>query len=111
MVIFLGGKASGFKNVHDHDTYDADGTRLFQVRGTCDYDTRAEQKEEVSASLNSDDAFLLETPDKTYLWVGKVSQCSSFLKRKNSQYFVDNYMFLFLVFYGLYLYFYEVINQ
>lgn len=31
MVVFLGGKASGFKNVHDHDTYDADGTRLFRV--------------------------------------------------------------------------------
>lgn len=31
MVVFLGGKASGFKNVHDHDTYDVDGTRLFRV--------------------------------------------------------------------------------
>ena len=33
MVVFAGGKASGFNNVHDHDTYDADGTRLFRVRG------------------------------------------------------------------------------
>jgi hypothetical protein len=31
MVVFLGGKASGFRNLRDHDTYDADGTRLFQV--------------------------------------------------------------------------------
>jgi hypothetical protein len=31
MVVFLGGKASGFRNLHDHDTYDVDGTRLFQV--------------------------------------------------------------------------------
>lgn len=30
-MVFLGGKASGFKNVHDHDTYDVDGTRLFRV--------------------------------------------------------------------------------
>ena len=30
MVVFSGGKASGFKNVHDHDTYDADGTRMFR---------------------------------------------------------------------------------
>ncbi|KAA0186575.1 hypothetical protein HAZT_HAZT004260 [Hyalella azteca] len=80
MVIFMGGKASGFKNVHDHDTYDVDGTRLFQasglycstnVRGTCDYDVRAEQRPEVTASLNSDDVFVLETPAKTYVWIGK----------------------------------------
>jgi hypothetical protein len=31
MIVFLGGKASGFRNLHDHDTYDADGTRFFQV--------------------------------------------------------------------------------
>ena len=72
MVIFMGGKASGFKNVHDHDTYDVDGTRLFQVRGTCANDVRAEQRQEVAASLNSDDVFVLETPAKTYLWLGKV---------------------------------------
>ena len=71
MVVFLGGKASGFKNIHDHDTYDVDGTRLFQVRGTCDTDVRAEQRPEVAASLNSDDAFVLETPTTTFLWVGK----------------------------------------
>jgi hypothetical protein len=29
--VFLGGKASGFRNLRDHDTYDVDGTRLFQV--------------------------------------------------------------------------------
>ena len=73
MVTFMGGKASGFKNVHDHDTYDADGTRLFQVRGTCEADVRAEQRPEVAASLNSDDVFILETPEKTYIWCGKVS--------------------------------------
>ncbi|XP_069161858.1 gelsolin, cytoplasmic isoform X3 [Procambarus clarkii] len=71
MVVFLGGKASGFKNVHDHDTYDVDGTRLFRVRGTCDFDTRAVQVPEVAGSLNADDAFVLETPGKTYLWIGK----------------------------------------
>ncbi|KAF2363520.1 Gelsolin-like domain [Trinorchestia longiramus] len=71
MVLFMGGKASGFKNVHDHDTYDVDGTRLFQVRGTCELDVRAEQRAEVAASLNSDDVFVLETPSNTYVWVGK----------------------------------------
>jgi len=29
--VFLGGKASGFRNLRDYDTYDVDGTRLFQV--------------------------------------------------------------------------------
>lgn len=38
-----GGKASGFKNVHDHDSYDVDGTRLFHVKGTSDVDIRAIQ--------------------------------------------------------------------
>ncbi|KAK3866018.1 hypothetical protein Pcinc_028417, partial [Petrolisthes cinctipes] len=71
MVVFLGGKASGFKNIHDHDTYDVDGTRLFRVRGTCDFDTRAIQVPEVAGSLNSDDVFVLETPSQTYLWIGK----------------------------------------
>lgn len=71
MVVFLGGKASGFKNVHDHDTYDVDGTRLFRVRGTCELDTRAQQVAEEAGSLNSDDVFVLETPAKTYLWIGK----------------------------------------
>ena len=31
MIIFTGGRASGFRNVHDYDSYDLDGTRLFQV--------------------------------------------------------------------------------
>nr|XP_027221280.1 gelsolin, cytoplasmic-like [Penaeus vannamei] len=71
LVVFLGGKASGFKNVHDHDTYDADGTRLFRVRGTCDFDTRAIQMAEEASSLNGDDVFVLETPGATYLWIGQ----------------------------------------
>ena len=31
MVVHAGGKASGFKNRADVDSYDKDGTRLFQV--------------------------------------------------------------------------------
>ncbi|KAJ9596280.1 hypothetical protein L9F63_027096, partial [Diploptera punctata] len=71
MIVFLGGKASGFRNLKDHDTYDVDGTRLFQVRGTCADDVRAVQVPEVSASLSSDDVFVLETPGATYVWIGK----------------------------------------
>jgi len=76
MVVFSGGKASGFKNITDHDTYDADGTRLFRVRGVdCDGSscTRAEQVEELTASLNSEDVFVLETPAKTFIWTGQAS--------------------------------------
>lgn len=70
-VVFSGGKASGFKNLRDHDTYDVDGTRLFRVRGTDEEDVRAVQMPEVAASLASDDAFILETPATTYIWIGK----------------------------------------
>jgi len=73
MVVFLGGHASGFRNVHDMDTYDADGTRLFHVRGTCEADTRAVQVAEVAASLSPDDVFVLETPSATYIWQGQQS--------------------------------------
>ena len=72
MVVFSGGKASGFRNVHDHDTYDADGTRMFRVRGTCAEDVRATQVQEVAASLNSEDVFILETPGNTWIWTGEV---------------------------------------
>ncbi len=50
-----------------------DGTRLFHVRGTNDYNTRAVQVEEKASSLNSNDCFVLETPKCTYIWYGKVS--------------------------------------
>ena len=73
MVVHSGGKASAFKNRADEDTYDVDGTRLFHVRGTNEFDTRAAQVEEKAASLNSNDCFVLETPTCTYIWYGKVS--------------------------------------
>ncbi|XP_065073533.1 gelsolin isoform X3 [Ochlerotatus camptorhynchus] len=70
MINFTGGHASGFKNVHDHDTYDVDGTRLFRIRGTSSDDVRAEQLPETASSLASDDVFILETPSATYVWHG-----------------------------------------
>lgn len=73
MVVFMGGHHSGFRNLQDHDTYDVDGTRFFQVRGTSDDDVRTVQVPEVAASLSSDDVFILETPSTTYLWLGKVT--------------------------------------
>ena len=70
-TIFTKGKASGFKNIHDHDSYDVDGTRLFRIRGTCAEDVRATQVEETASALASDDVFILETPKNTYIWYGK----------------------------------------
>ena len=43
MVIHSGGKASGFANNKDTDSYDIDGISLFHVRGTEPADTRAMQ--------------------------------------------------------------------
>jgi hypothetical protein len=71
MIIHSGGKASGFKNRADSDSYDIDGVRLFHVRGTSPGTMRAVQVEEKAASLNSNDSFVLETPKATYLWYGK----------------------------------------
>lgn len=69
----MGGKASGFRNLHDHDTYDVDGTRLFRIRGTNEDNVRATQLPEVAGSLNSDDVFVLETPNNLYIWNGNVN--------------------------------------
>ncbi len=43
------------------------------MRGTNEYNTRAVQVEEKATSLNSNDCFVLETPQCTYIWYGKVS--------------------------------------
>eukprot|EP00056_Hartaetosiga_gracilis_P012462 m.198992 g.198992 ORF g.198992 m.198992 type:complete len:666 (-) comp13692_c2_seq2:133-2130(-) len=71
MVVHEGGHASGWKNVDDKDSYDTDGTRLFQVRGTNEWNTRAIQADEEPKSLNSGDVFVLETPANVFLWFGK----------------------------------------
>lgn len=75
MVIHNGGIGAGWKNKEgekvNEDSYDLDGTRLFHIRGTNDFNTRAIQVEEKPVSLNSGDCFILETPKQLYLWFGK----------------------------------------
>lgn len=71
LVIHAGGIGSGFKNVDQADEYDTDGVRLFHVRGTNEWNTRAVQVEEVAASLNTTDAFIYETPEQLFVWSGK----------------------------------------
>ena len=51
MVIHSGGKASGFKNKKDADSYDTDGVSLYHVRGFDADDTRAVQVAEAASSL------------------------------------------------------------
>ncbi|XP_037922768.1 gelsolin isoform X3 [Hermetia illucens] len=70
LITFIGGHASGFKNVDDPETYES-GVRLFRVRGTCQEDVRADQRPAIASSLASDDAFILEVADKVYVWKGR----------------------------------------
>jgi len=89
MIVHAGGKASGFKNKQDADSYDTDGISLFHVKGNSDLDTCAVQVEEVAASLNSGDCFVLLTPSMMYEWQGSsssseekavASKCSAILQ-------------------------------
>jgi len=70
MVIHAGGRASGFKNVADADSFDDDGVSLFHVRGSNALNVCGVQTEEKAASLNSMDCFVLVTPGAVYSWHG-----------------------------------------
>ena len=70
MIVHDGGKASGFKNVADGDSFDDDGISLFHVRGTSALNSYGEQVEEKPSSMNSMDCFVLVTPTHTYSWHG-----------------------------------------
>ena len=74
MVVHTGGHASGFKNCINHNGYahESDETKLYHVRGTNEFDTRAVQVEPKASSLNSNDCFVLLTSPDTYIWYGKV---------------------------------------
>jgi hypothetical protein len=89
MVIHSGGKASGFKNSKEVDTARQNGTidrygsfyllllftdtALYHVRGTNPLNTRGVQVDAQASSLNSNDSFVLLTPQGAYLWYGKGS--------------------------------------
>lgn len=70
MVVHAGGKASGFKNREDTDSYDVDGVGLFHIKGTNEVNTYGVQVAEVATSLNSGDCFVLVTPSTVYVWQG-----------------------------------------
>lgn len=71
MIIHSGGKASGFSNRDDQDSYDTDGIALFHVKGTTKENTIGVQVEEKASSLNSGDCFVLVCPTYVYIWVGQ----------------------------------------
>jgi len=71
MVIHSGGVASGFKNKNEKDTSAPSEVALYHVRGTNELNTRGVQVESKAVSLNSNDVFVLLTPDTMYVWRGK----------------------------------------
>lgn len=71
LIVFLGGHASGFKNIKEHDTYVDGETRLYRIRGTNDVDVRASQQPAIAKSLESDDVFIIENGTNVWLWFGK----------------------------------------
>merc|ERR1712136_382617 len=74
MIVYSGGKATGYKNREEEYSYDVDGTSLFRVRGTCPEDVMGTQiQPECASSLYTDDVFILENPSKTWIWAGRDS--------------------------------------
>ncbi|NWW73357.1 VILI protein, partial [Climacteris rufus] len=65
MVVYAGGSS------RDGSTEAAPSTRLFQVHGTNEYNTKAFEVPVRASSLNSNDVFVLKTPSCCYLWYGK----------------------------------------
>lgn len=70
MVIFTGGKASGFRNTDQRDEVHGD-SYLLHVRGTTTLNTKAVEVEMRAASLNSNDVFVLFTRHSVFIWAGK----------------------------------------
>ncbi|NXQ73638.1 VILI protein, partial [Quiscalus mexicanus] len=65
MVVYAGGTSRA------GSTEPTPSTRLFQVHGTNEYNTKAFEVPARASSLNSNDVFVLKTPSCCYLWYGK----------------------------------------
>jgi hypothetical protein len=83
LIIRSGGKASGFKNKADVDSYNNSGTSLFSIRGTNAFNTRGVEVDAKASSLNSNDSFVLATPATVYCWFGKGSNANERSNAKN----------------------------
>jgi hypothetical protein len=74
MVIHNGGYASAFKNKKETETsVDANATRLYHIKGTNAFNTKAVEVAPQASNLNSGDVFGLLTADAVYIWAGKGS--------------------------------------
>ncbi|XP_055329268.1 villin-1-like [Paramacrobiotus metropolitanus] len=73
MVIFEGGRASGFANSNQKDEQGVKDTFLLHVRGYSKFDTKAIEVPRKASSLNSNDVFVLFTKASVYIWAGKGS--------------------------------------
>ncbi|XP_073437576.1 villin-like protein isoform X1 [Dendrobates tinctorius] len=65
MIIYEGGTS------RSGNTEPEPAVRLFQVRGTDEYNTKATEVPARAASLNSNDVFVLKKDNVCYLWCGK----------------------------------------
>lgn len=65
MIIYEGGTS------RSGNTEPEPAVRLFQVRGTDEYNTKATEVPARAASLNANDVFVLKTDTMCYLWCGK----------------------------------------
>lgn len=70
MVVHAGGHASGFSNSTETDSMNTSGVALYHVKGTTPLNTYGVEVKAVSASLNSEDSFVLVTPPVIYVWRG-----------------------------------------
>jgi hypothetical protein len=74
IVIFQGGKASGFKNDSNNKSTDNLGDKfMLQIRSYGPDNTKGIQVDFGAQSLNSNDVFIIISASDTYVWYGKGS--------------------------------------
>eukprot|EP00794_Sanderia_malayensis_P007248 gene7248-8056_t len=66
----VGNAPSSLKGSSSTDNYSG-GVRLFHIRATSWYNIKATQVDLKASNLNSNDAFLLQTPSINFVWEGK----------------------------------------
>jgi len=71
LVVKFGGVASGFKNVNEENQLDTTEYQLFHVKGSSSSNTRVVQVPLKTSSLNSADAFVINTETTQYIWYGR----------------------------------------
>ncbi|XP_057368031.1 advillin-like [Daphnia carinata] len=71
MVIYSGGRASGFESQQGEKDDVLGNTYMLQVRGNAAHNTKAIQVPLKASSLNSNDVFILMSPNVVYIWCGK----------------------------------------